>query len=1050
MKIPLPIRASTLKLFGSVVIFLLTASQSDAQSTCALATNLGTPGSSCSTTNGTLYNAATATPAGGCGGATATTTYSQWYRFTTGASQTSAVISVALTGSSLTTATTYVEIFNGTTCATITSLACQNVSTPLGVSGLTASTVYYVRVYVTTNPNTGVTNNWKFTICVVNPPANDNCAGANTVTTTATSYTLLYATSSGYSSFCSSTSAPDVWFKYTAGLKYPIITLSSLGTNFTNPIIEMYSGSCGSLTSLGCQSGTTYVPPGAGLTSGSTYYIRVTSSALTATPTSGTYTFKIAYSTPGASLTSTQTTTPSNVSPVVDYGKSYVNITKGNNGGTIEPGDTLEIRATFVVKGTTNGTAFNISFSDNVPANTTYIPSSLRTLTNEGKNYQVLGDVSTDGDGGTISGSAITINMGVGANATSGGFLSYRSKPSFYNSSCIIVAAYRVQVNPAATYGTKVPVGYGTVSFNNYSGTLTTDTFSADTIMLYPNYGICSNTVGTNAITSEFGGTFGSGKAKNRYASSKIPSSYTDTVFGPNAPQDYYYGISNNTSTGGLGYTTSNAWAYPDNSSTSHRVFTEEDIVGDHTNATNPLLGNPPADTVASSTGGYMAFINSAYRTDIAFLDTVSSLCPNTYYQYSAWFRNMCPKCGCDSNGVGASNAGYIPTALNDSSGVYPNLTFNINGYDYYTTGNILHTGQWIQKGFTYLADASTTSMIINIRNNAPGGGGNDWVIDDIGVATCAPNVALTPNKPDTLCMAADDTVRFKVSSYFNSYTYYAIQKSTDGGTTWSSPGVDTTGAGDTGTGTPVYNSSTSNYEYTATRYYQLNSTDTLTTYRLIVATTSGNLSNANCSQYATAQKIVVSTNCMLILPTNIILFKGKLDNGLANLQWVTTNETGNITYTVERSYDQVHYEAIGTLDGTAVEGLGATYNFTDPKIIEQSTYYRIHLVSGKYEKYSSLVMLSNSDISFDVQSVTNPFSDWLAFNMTSPDDGQSTFTLIDMYGRIVKQEKQSVTKGINSIRMYNLGSVAGGTYTLQVQYNDKIVSKRVIKLASN
>jgi len=33
-----------------------------------------------------------------------------------------------------------------------------------------------------------------------------------------------------------------------------------------------------------------------------------------------------------------------------DMGKSYINITKGVNGGTVEPGDTLEIRASFVVK----------------------------------------------------------------------------------------------------------------------------------------------------------------------------------------------------------------------------------------------------------------------------------------------------------------------------------------------------------------------------------------------------------------------------------------------------------------------------------------------------------------------------------------------------------------------------------------------------------------------------------------------------------------------------------------------------------------------------
>ena len=31
----------------------------------------------------------------------------------------------------------------------------------------------------------------------------------------------------------------------------------------------------------------------------------------------------------------------------IDYGKSYINVTKGSTGGTIEPGDILEIRATF-------------------------------------------------------------------------------------------------------------------------------------------------------------------------------------------------------------------------------------------------------------------------------------------------------------------------------------------------------------------------------------------------------------------------------------------------------------------------------------------------------------------------------------------------------------------------------------------------------------------------------------------------------------------------------------------------------------------------------
>src|ERR1043165_218393 len=117
---------------------------------CASATTL-TPASSCSTISGDLYKATNAAPTGACGGATSTTTYDVWYKFT--ANATSQLITVSNLGNKLTNTTTYIEVFSGT-CGSFTSLACQNVSSSLTVSGLTVSTVYYVRLYVTSNPNT--------------------------------------------------------------------------------------------------------------------------------------------------------------------------------------------------------------------------------------------------------------------------------------------------------------------------------------------------------------------------------------------------------------------------------------------------------------------------------------------------------------------------------------------------------------------------------------------------------------------------------------------------------------------------------------------------------------------------------------------------------------------------------------------------------------------------------------------------------------------------------------------------------------------------------
>jgi hypothetical protein len=729
-----------------------------------------------------------------------------------------------------------------------------------------------------------------------------------------------------------------------------------------------------------------------------------------------------------------------------DYGKSYVNITKGTTGSTIEPGDTLEIRATFVVR---SGTYTQCSFSDVVPANTTYVPGTLRVLTNEGKVFRQWTDAAGD-DAGTLSGSNITINLGTGATSAAGGSIKNTDKPSFYHGSCIMVASYRVVVN-AVAYGTKIGIGTGNLTYK--SGSVVNITFPQDTIVVYQNYGICSNTVGTNAIITEFGGTFGTGNIKDRGASSSVPSNYTYAAFSSagNMPNDYYYGVTNNTSggtTAATGYSTVDTWAFPDNSQApSHRIFSVWDIIGDHTGASNPLLGNQPTDDNAGSSGGYMLAINASYRTDTAFLDTVTNLCPNTYYQYVAWFRNICSKCGCDSNGTGATSAsGYIPTAVGDSSGVHPNLTFNVNGYDYYTTGDILHTGQWIQKGFIYKTGMTETSMIISVRNNAPGGGGNDWVIDDINVASCTPNIVMTPANPQTLCQGADDTVGFKVTSYFSNYTEWAIQQSFDNGVTWSSPGNDTTGQLPTGSATPVFNTLTGQYEYSVTRYYQLDYIHTLVKYRVIIASTSANLSNPNCSFSAGAPNIVNAVNCLTILPANFIYVNGQLKDGLANLKWLTVNESGNIQYVVERSSDQVTFEIAGTVSAHIAQESEMPYNFIDTKPVSDAAYYRIRMVSGNNQKISQVILLSTSEINFDVRSLINPFSNQLSFQMAVPNNDIASLTLVDIYGRIIRQQKQDVTQGLNNIIMYDLGNLPVAAYTLKIQYADKMVIKLVIK----
>ncbi len=742
---------------------------------------------------------------------------------------------------------------------------------------------------------------------------------------------------------------------------------------------------------------------------------------------------------------------PAHAQLKIDYGKSYVNLTKGVTGGTIEPGDILEVRATFVVGGSgVNDYVDSCAYFDAVPANTTYIAGTLAILTNEGKVYKTFTDIPGD-DAGGINGANVRINLGFKnapiATATRRGRITYSDKPSFFGATCIMVATFRVQVTGA--YGTQLNLGGGTISYFPFGASITSITFPVDSVMISKNQGICPNS-SNNTITSEFGGTFGSGKAKNRGPSSKISNNFTYIPFGPNSPNDYYYCISNNTSTGAAGYTTLNTWPIPDPNipgfAYSHRVFGVWDIIGDHTGAVNPLLGNPAADTV-NGTGGYMAVINSSYKPSIAFLDTINNLCPNTYYQYSAWLRNICSHCGCDSNGKPPATLGYVPTGPGDSSGVHPNLTFNVNGNDYYTTGDMPYTGQWIQKGFSYFTGPTQTCMIIFLRNNAPGGGGNDWVLDDIAVASCTPTISLTPNKPDTLCRGSDDTVRFKVTAFYNNYTEWKLEKSIDGGVTWTSPGVDTLGLQPTGSATPVFNPLTGLYEYLVTRYYRLNNVDTTITYRLTVASTIGNLTNTNCNFIASSNKIVRTANCNVTLPTQLTV-KGDLqDGGLARIQWVSREETGSIIYVVQRSDDAgAHYQSLATIPGTASPGMGNSYIFNDGVPVTGQAYYRIQIIDHEYYNYSKIILLSSSEIALNISGLVNPFNNSISFNITVPEDNNIQLGLYDTYGRRLMVSHQTAYKGINHIEMNEPPGMQTGMYVLQVFYRDQMITRQIIK----
>ena len=746
---------------------------------------------------------------------------------------------------------------------------------------------------------------------------------------------------------------------------------------------------------------------------------------------------------------------------MLKWGNSYVNLSKKAVGGPVEPGDSLEIRVNFYINKNYNGTGkmYKVRYYDSVPSNTAMKGTdSLDLISNEGLIMRHYSQTS-DSDPGTYNPAAgyagayqIRINLGAGTSAPAGiqpmattnsngaGTVTGGTTFPTFSSGSIITTAFRVLVT--GSYGDTITLGTGKIAYRTTSAGLVDSflTFTPYKILIQKPSALCANGSSTN-FAAESGGTFGTGVGRNRSTPPSflipgytyLPNSNTSISI-----NDGYYAIVNNVSP--TSSTFPNANRQPScGTATGAQACSNREfggfwyIAGDHTGTTT-AAGNTPPDS--NTNAGYMLLVNADLATSEAYHQVIGGLCPNTYYQFSAWFKNVCPNCGIDT----ASNATYKP-------GVLPNLTLVVDGLDRISSGQ-LDTVGWQQRGFVLLTGPTQTSITISIRNNASGGGGNDWALDDIALATCPPDLTLTPNKPDTLCQGSDDSIKFKISAYVDNYKYWAMQVSNDNGGTWVSPGLDTLGRPAIDSVIPVLNALTGYYTDTVTRYYRTSMTNSMTIYRLIVASTLNNLTTTGCFFTTNQPKYVVGVNCMIALPTTILAFRGQVQQGLGNLMWTTASEVDNLTYSVMRSDDGVHFTSIGSVAATGGNGGGAAYQLTDPSPVGPQTYYRIDMIISSARRNSGLVLLSNSNLQFEVRSVQNPFTDHLNLELTAPGDCVATICLVDMYGRYLRRVRQSLTQGLNSFTLYDLGSLPPGTYALQIQYNDQLVSKKLVKVA--
>lgn len=248
---------------------------------------------------------------------------------------------------------------------------------------------------------------------------------------------------------------------------------------------------------------------------------------------------------------------------------------------------------------------------------------------------------------------------------------------------------------------------------------------------------LCTGSLGDPVVNIDFGsGTNTYGKALPAYSTNY-------TFVNNNGPNDGSYSISKTSSSGAA-----DSWH----------------VTNDHTGNSN----------------GYFMIVNAAADTGTFYTDTIHGLCGNTTYEFASWIVNL-----------------NKPNSICGNSLILPNVTFIIAKLDgtvikTIESGDIAATENptWKQYGAYFVTQPNVRDVVIRMRNNAPGGCGNDLGLDDITFRPCGrmmnAYVAGSSSATQNICQGTAARIRINtIISGGGDDPAYQWQSSIDDGFTW-------------------------------------------------------------------------------------------------------------------------------------------------------------------------------------------------------------------------------------------------------------------------
>jgi dienelactone hydrolase len=179
-------------------------------------------------------------------------------------------------------------------------------------------------------------------------------------------------------------------------------------------------------------------------------------------------------------------------------------------------------------------------------------------------------------------------------------------------------------------------------------------------------------------------------------------------------------------------------------------------------------------------------------------------------------------------------------------------------------------------------------------------------------------------------------------------------------------------------------------------------------------------------------------------LPVKFVYFNTQCTSGSVKVQWSTALEQNSKDFSVQKSTDGVNWSEIGRVAAEGQSGQQKNYAFEDKGSVG-SGMYRIVEFGINGEPSISSIVRSNCSLQETISLYPNPTLGRSALNVNVEQPTALSVLVLDSRGALMQQSQIQLPSG-NSIVPLNMSIYPKGVYTVNVRFNNKVKTFKLIK----